>query len=142
MKITNLIIKISTQKEWTKVAEVLNELGIKWSSGFSTTDHFELITQMYNEDTHIIIEGDTISYGSSNSLSGYPNKPIIKAKDFLAMFGCSLYPSLIKVTLNDNYMAKVSRTEVAVGCQQFTFEAIESLYDAIQTMKEEIVESN
>jgi hypothetical protein len=37
----------------------------------------------------------------------------------------------IEVRLNSTHTAKVSKEKVVVGCQEFTFDAIEKLWDAI-----------
>lgn len=37
----------------------------------------------------------------------------------------------IEVPLNSGYTARVTKTQVEVGCQVFTFEAIEKLYKAV-----------
>lgn len=51
--------------------------------------------------------------------------------------GCPIYDfsllnPTVEVQLNSRYKAKVTDKEVKVGCQAFSFEAVEELYEAVK----------
>jgi len=64
---------------------------------------------------------------SSNTLK-------IEFKEFIAYLkgkgSCIKIPVVIKIQLNGEYTAKVTKDSITVGCQEFTHKAIEELYHA------------
>lgn len=116
------------------VQEKLFELGYFWGEGERKVNYLDANFLWVNPDT-------SITWGDDKSFE-YPavngNHVYIMPGDFDKMVGyLSKKEYLDKIKLNNEYNAVVTADGVKVDCQDFTFEAIEGLYNAVQKAKKE-----
>lgn len=133
MEFKYYVIHTPTEEISEQVQKALFAKGYGWGR----TDQ----TVQYKDNSYLFVEPDDFSITYCDSLEwvteAFNNNP----DDYKVIlpFQISSLPKKknpIVVGLNDSYAAAVHEDKVIVGCQEFNFEVIKRLYEAVQKMKE------
>ena len=133
-------IKTSNETEYYAVIDALKRIGVKISECTKECDGTHLFlfiepcgksfeTNAYNE-YGIRGKGSVFIFSNITSF-------IVECKQYMKG---EIKP--VEVVLNDKYTATVCETGVKVGCQTFSFTAIQKLYSAVLQMEEDINKKN
>lgn len=132
----NLKFKCKNNIERVTLVLKLKDLGwgtinVDWDSASENFDFEEYPYVNIDDETDETPNIYLISkdYTADN---GTPIKEVKKLKDILIKYEKR---KEIKVTLNSQYIAIVKKDHVKVGCQTFSFEKVEELYNAIEEYK-------
>ena len=114
-------IKVHNEAHSRAIQKRLGELGYSW----------------YNEEVGTCLNTDAkLLYGLSSGGIGFTSSSgcFIEVDSYQEMTLDDLYniKKEVKVKLNDDYTAIIKHGVVQVGCQDFSFEAIEKLYNEIK----------
>ena len=127
-----IVYRTSSKREMKAVMYMLIGLGYHMCHN-KTPDEYELEFP-YKDNMNVGIIGKEIHVWPKDSKPKYSNV-ILDWQVFLDKI--IDVPEPIEILLNDDYKAIIHTDIVEVGCQTFTFDKIEELYNVVQTMKGE-----